>query len=176
MTQGGDVHNEVKLDVRNLQPEDFDSLKDVMERVYPHLGGAWTRHQYMTMLKTFQEGQICIVDNEKVVAAAFSLVVDYDKFGNEHTYDEITDPRFYSQQAAIHAHLISSSPPFFPPLVTFKGKGEARLGTRLHRAGSPEAHAPISAATATQYQPAKSFPHQIPIMEGSTTAPGRASS
>lgn len=90
MTQGGDVHNEVKLDVRNLQPEDFDSLKDVMERVYPHLGGAWTRHQYMTMLKTFQEGQICIVDNEKVVAAAFSLVVDYDKFGNEHTYDEIT--------------------------------------------------------------------------------------
>lgn len=85
-----DINNEVKLKLRNLQVDDFASVKAIMDRVYPGMGGAWPKKKYLSMLKAFPEGQICIDDNGVVVAAAFAVVVDYDKFGDEHTYDEIT--------------------------------------------------------------------------------------
>lgn len=78
------------LELRNLEEGDYDDLRGVMEEVYPELGGAWSRRQYLKQLSTFPEGQICIVDMGKVVAAAFSVIVDYDKFGDVHTYEEIT--------------------------------------------------------------------------------------
>ena len=46
--------------------------------------------KFRSILKTFPEGQICIEDDGKVIAAAFAVVVDYDKFGDKHTYMEIT--------------------------------------------------------------------------------------
>lgn len=85
-----EINQDVTLKLRNLQLEDFDDIKQVMDRVYPDLGGAWPKNKYVSMLKTFAEGQICIEDKGKVVAAAFAVIVDYNKFGDEHTYDEIT--------------------------------------------------------------------------------------
>ncbi|MGD9385354.1 MAG: GNAT family N-acetyltransferase [Thioalkalispiraceae bacterium] len=79
-----------RLKLRNLKPEDYDMIKQIMDRVYPGMGGGWARKKYLAMLKVFPEGQICIEDNGTPVAAAFAVIVDYDKFGDEHTYDEIT--------------------------------------------------------------------------------------
>lgn len=84
------ISSEVKLKLRNLRRSDFEYIKAIMNEVYADLGGAWPKTQYLTMLKTFPEGQICIEDNGIPVAAAFSVIVDYNKFGDEHTYDEIT--------------------------------------------------------------------------------------
>ncbi|WP_461515665.1 GNAT family N-acetyltransferase [Porticoccus sp.] len=82
--------SEHKLNLRHLQLEDYTELKEIMDRVYPGLGGAWPEKKFRAQLAVFPEGQICIEDHGKVVAAAFSVVVDYDKFGDHHTYDEIT--------------------------------------------------------------------------------------
>lgn len=85
-----EIHGDVRLKLRNLQPEDFSDIKAIMDQVYPTLGGGWPEKKFRAMLKVFKEGQICIEDNGRVVAAALSVIVDYDKFGDEHTYDEIT--------------------------------------------------------------------------------------
>jgi predicted amidohydrolase/GNAT superfamily N-acetyltransferase len=85
-----DIQSDVNLKLRNLRTEDFDDIKAIMDEVYQNLGGSWPKKKYVAMLKVFKEGQICIEDNGKVIAAAFSVVVEYDKFGDEHTYDEIT--------------------------------------------------------------------------------------
>lgn len=80
-----------RLRLRNLKLDDYADIKRIMDTVYSgSLGGGWPEKKYKTMLKTFPEGQICIEDNGRVVAAAFAVVVDYDKFGDNHTYDEIT--------------------------------------------------------------------------------------
>lgn len=80
-----------QLSLRTLKLEDFDDIKAMMDRVYSgSMGGSWTPKQYRTFLNTFSEGQICIEDNGRVVAAAFAVVVDYEKFGDNHTYEEIT--------------------------------------------------------------------------------------
>ncbi|MGB5324032.1 MAG: GNAT family N-acetyltransferase [Pseudomonadales bacterium] len=96
MSNTDDIGSDVTLLIRNLRPEDFDTIKDIMDRVYPGMGGAWPKKKYIAMLKTFSEGQICIEDNGSVIAAAFAVIVDYHKFGDEHTYEEITGNAYLS--------------------------------------------------------------------------------
>ncbi|MEP3855915.1 MAG: bifunctional GNAT family N-acetyltransferase/carbon-nitrogen hydrolase family protein [Porticoccus sp.] len=81
---------EHKLTLRHLQKEDYPNLKALMDYVYPGLGGAWPLKKFRAQLAVFPEGQICIEDHGIIVAAAFSVIVDYDKFGDQHTYEEIT--------------------------------------------------------------------------------------
>lgn len=78
------------LELRSLEPEDFSAIKAIMDNIYEAFGGAISKKKYLAQLVAFPEGQFCIVDNGIVVAAAFSVVVDYEKFGDKHTYDEIT--------------------------------------------------------------------------------------
>jgi len=91
MTDDSIIENaEHKLKLRHLTLDDFEDVKKLMDDVYPGLGGAWPKKKYRSQLTIFPEGQICIEDMGVVVAAAFSVIVDYDKFGDQHTYDEIT--------------------------------------------------------------------------------------
>jgi predicted amidohydrolase/ribosomal protein S18 acetylase RimI-like enzyme len=78
------------LHLRIVTMNDYNDIKEIMDRVYSNAGGSWTRKELKSMVKYFPQGQICIEDNGKVVAAAFSLIVDYSKFGDSHTYKEIT--------------------------------------------------------------------------------------
>ncbi|MFN6945795.1 MAG: GNAT family N-acetyltransferase [Cytophagaceae bacterium] len=82
--------SEHRLHLRNITMEDYDQIKEIMELVYSNAGGAWTKRELKSQLKHFPEGQICIEDNGKLVAAAFSLIVDYKEYGDRHTYKEIT--------------------------------------------------------------------------------------
>lgn len=79
-----------KLTLRNLQESDYLDVKEMMDAVYSLFGGAWPLSKFKAMLTTFPAGQLCIEDNGKVVAAALSLIVRYDNFGDNHTYDQIT--------------------------------------------------------------------------------------
>ncbi|WP_226390523.1 bifunctional GNAT family N-acetyltransferase/carbon-nitrogen hydrolase family protein [Penaeicola halotolerans] len=80
---------EHRLKLRNCRLADYQDIKEIMTAIYSDLG-AWTKQEFKKQLNAFPEGQICIEDNGKVVAAALSLIVKYDKFGDNHTYDEIT--------------------------------------------------------------------------------------
>lgn len=81
-------HHRLKL--RQLRLSDHDDIKEIMKIVYAQAGGAWTKKEFKNQLKAFPEGQICIEVDDKVVAGALSIIVDYSKFGDNHTYDEIT--------------------------------------------------------------------------------------
>ena len=91
MTKIIDIESvEHRLNLRNLVADDYPDLKKIMDVLYPGMGGAWPEEKYRAQLSAFPDGQICIEDNGKVVAAAFSLIVDYEKFGDQHTYNQIT--------------------------------------------------------------------------------------
>lgn len=77
--------------VRNLQMEDYDELKSCMINAYARMPGAyWKEHHIRQLLDIFPEGQLVVTFNDQVVGGALSLVVDYDRFGDDHTYSEIT--------------------------------------------------------------------------------------
>jgi len=78
------------IELRHLRLDDFEAIKSLMDVVYVNVGGAFTKKRYFAQINTFADGQICIEDKGRIVAAAFSVIVDYDKFGDKHTYEEIT--------------------------------------------------------------------------------------
>jgi predicted amidohydrolase/ribosomal protein S18 acetylase RimI-like enzyme len=83
--------DELKVMVRRLELADYKDLLESMKLAYTSFDeGMWKRRHVAKLLKIFPEGQIAVEVNGKVVGCALSLIVDYDKFGDSHTYDEIT--------------------------------------------------------------------------------------
>jgi len=82
--------SELKIELRNLKLEDYLELKAAMEDSYHDVDeDPWTKDDIQTLLDIFPQGQICITANEVVVGCALALVVDYKKFGDNHSYTQI---------------------------------------------------------------------------------------
>ena len=79
-----------KLILRALKRSDYKAVKAIMEKVYSNMEGAWAADEYAALIRKFPEGQICIEDNGKIVAAALAIIVQYSDFGDKHTYAKIT--------------------------------------------------------------------------------------
>lgn len=121
-------HSEHHLALRHLLLDDYADVSELMNLVYPTLGGAWPKRKFQAQLKTFPEGQICIEDKGRVVACAFSVIVDYDKFGDKHTYDEITGDAYLSTHDP-NGDVLYGVDVFVHP--DYRG---LRLGRRLYEA------------------------------------------
>lgn len=81
----------MNIEIRKLTLEDYNDLKESMEQAYDTLGGQiWSKQTIAKLLKLFPEGQLCIAVDEKVVACSLSIIVDYDEYGDKHTYQMIT--------------------------------------------------------------------------------------
>jgi len=80
---------EHKLITRNLRLDDYDALYSIFERAYKQLDTPWTKNEIANLINRFPEGQICIEDNGKAVAAALSIVIDFSLFGYQHSYEQI---------------------------------------------------------------------------------------
>lgn len=81
---------DLKIELRNLQLNDYLELKKAMEHSYHDVDDdPWTHDDIRTLLEKFPEGQICITANEKVIGCALSIIVDYKRFGDNHTYEQI---------------------------------------------------------------------------------------
>lgn len=77
---------------RNLQLEDYDQIVEVMKKCYPMMkGDVWLKSQIKKLVTIFPEGQVCVEDHGRVVAFALSIIVDYSKFGDSHSYEQIID-------------------------------------------------------------------------------------
>ena len=78
------------LNARTLKLEDYKSVRELTKEIYPDMG-EWKKKEYEFLIKSFPEGQIGIEDNGKIVAAAFAIIIDFSKWGDKHTYEQITD-------------------------------------------------------------------------------------
>ena len=81
----------MNIETRKLTLEDYEDLKESMLQAYDTLGGQiWSKSTIAKLLKLFPEGQLCIAVDDKVVACSLSIIVDYDEYGDKHTYKNIT--------------------------------------------------------------------------------------
>lgn len=120
--------SEHRLELRNLRMEDYERIKEIMDTVYPTMGGGWPKNKYRAMLMAFPEGQICLEDNGVAIAAAFAVIVDYDKFGDEHTYDQITG------NAYLTTHDPNGDVLYGVDIFVDPAYRDMRLGRRLYEA------------------------------------------
>lgn len=79
-----------KIEIRYLTMDDYQELKTANKAAYSRMPqNYWTEKEFKRLLKVFPEGQIGVAVNGKIVGCALSLIVDYNRFGDEHTYEEI---------------------------------------------------------------------------------------
>lgn len=84
------------IELRNLKITDYPELRSSMLKAYAGTETAWSEKQIRRLLERFPEGQLCILVNNKIVGAALSIIVDYAKFGDNHTYRQILDNYTFS--------------------------------------------------------------------------------
>jgi ribosomal protein S18 acetylase RimI-like enzyme len=80
-----------KIEMRNLELSDYLELKHSMEEAYKNSGNTpWREKQIKKLLDIFPEGQIAVLVDGKIVGTALTLIINYDKFSDDHTYEQIT--------------------------------------------------------------------------------------
>lgn len=83
---------ELKIELRQLQHNDYEDVKECMIKAYQ--GGLkhqyWSKESIDELINLFPDGQLGVEVNGKIAAVALAIIVDYKKFGDNHTYEQIT--------------------------------------------------------------------------------------
>ncbi|MCB0570992.1 MAG: bifunctional GNAT family N-acetyltransferase/carbon-nitrogen hydrolase family protein [Phaeodactylibacter sp.] len=80
-----------KIELRNLELSDYRELKQAMLEAYPDwVNPAWTEGQIRTLLEIFPDGQLVILADDKVVGSALSIIIHYEDFEDDESYDAVT--------------------------------------------------------------------------------------
>lgn len=79
-----------QIEIKQISIEDYEHLLDSMKASYPAFTSYWSRRAIDKLISIFPEGQIGAYIDEKIVGCALSLIVDYERFGDRHTYAQIT--------------------------------------------------------------------------------------
>src|SRR5690554_7164155 len=88
-----------KVELRNLEVEDYIELKNSMLQAYEEgvEDPYWKKEEIRRLLKIFSEGQLVIVVDDVVVGAALWLIVDDNVALSNYIYNDIiTDSIFLS--------------------------------------------------------------------------------
>ncbi len=73
-----------KVEIRNLQKEDYDQLASSFTRVYADGSDVfWTPEQIDKLIRIFPEGQIVTVVDDKIVGCALSIILNYNDVKND---------------------------------------------------------------------------------------------
>jgi predicted amidohydrolase/GNAT superfamily N-acetyltransferase len=115
------------IELKFLTLEDYEALKQATIQSYGSLPNSyWKLDEIGRLISIFPEGQVVIKVDGEIAGCALSIVVDFDKIDNQHTYDDITsDPTF-----AIHdskGDVLYGIDVFIKP--NYRG---LRLGRRLY--------------------------------------------
>jgi predicted amidohydrolase len=79
-----------KVELRFLTLDDYEDIKETMIEAYSGMSDTfWEREHIRKLINIFPEGQVAIAVNNKVVGCALSIIVNYEEFGDNHTYHEI---------------------------------------------------------------------------------------
>ncbi|MBN2527512.1 MAG: GNAT family N-acetyltransferase [Deltaproteobacteria bacterium] len=118
-----------KVELRNLTIDDYQGLKESMIAAYENWTGAlWEKKDIDRLLKVFPEGQFAVLMDNKIAGCALSLIIDYDRFGNSHTFRDITGKMTFSTHSP-KGDVLYGIEVFVSP--KFRG---LRLGRRLYDA------------------------------------------
>jgi len=119
-----------KIEIGHLIYEDFQQLLTAMKAAYPRWSGNyWSPETIQKLINKFPEGQIVIKADGVVVGCALSIIVNYNKFGDSHTYTQITGNYTFNTHDPLKGDVLYGIEIFIHP--DYRG---LRLGRRLYDA------------------------------------------
>jgi len=79
------------VELKLLELKEYIELKEAMISAYRSMPGSyWKEHHIRTLIEKFPEGQVVIKVDGKIAGAALSIIVDWERTEDIHTYEEIT--------------------------------------------------------------------------------------
>lgn len=115
------------IELSILSMKDYQELKDAMIASYTNFPDSyWQEHHIQSLITKFPEGQIVIKVNNEIAGCALSIILDYDKFDDQHTYREITGDYTFDTHTS-EGDILYGIEVFIKP--DFRG---LRLGRRLY--------------------------------------------
>ncbi|WP_294312655.1 carbon-nitrogen hydrolase family protein [uncultured Chryseobacterium sp.] len=119
----------MQIETRALTVADYPELVETMKRAYPQMSEyVWSRRSIEKLTTIFQKGQICITVDGKLAAVALSIIVNYDEFGDDHTYSDITG------NYTFNTHISTGNVLYGIEVFVDPEFRELRLGRRLYDA------------------------------------------
>ncbi len=110
-----------------LKMSDYEDLKNAMKEAYSNMPESyWKEHHIKTLIDKFPEGQVGLKVDGELAGCALSIIVDYSKFDDKHTYQEITGAYTFNTHTA-NGDKLYGIDIFIRP--KFRG---LRLGRRLY--------------------------------------------
>ncbi|HEV2832037.1 MAG TPA: GNAT family N-acetyltransferase, partial [Hanamia sp.] len=118
------------IEIGNLKYEDYQELLTTMKVSYPlWSGNYWSAQSISKLINKFPEGQIVIKADDMVVGCTLSIIVDYSRFGDSHTYRQITGNYTFDTHDPENGDVLYGIEIFIHP--EYRG---LRLGRRLYDA------------------------------------------
>jgi predicted amidohydrolase/GNAT superfamily N-acetyltransferase len=115
------------IELTFLQLDDYQELKSVMIESYPGMPHSyWRKDQIKSLINKFAEGQVVVKVNDQMAGCALSIIVDYNKFDDKHTYKQITGNNTFNTHDP-DGDMLYGIEIFIKP--AFRG---LRLGRRLY--------------------------------------------
>ncbi|MBT8385095.1 MAG: GNAT family N-acetyltransferase, partial [Bacteroidia bacterium] len=115
------------IELAFLSLDDYQELKKAMIESYTNMPNSyWKEHHIKSLIEQFSEGQVVIKINDQIAGCALSIIVDYDKFDDHHSYKEITGDYTFNTHTA-KGDVLYGIDVFIKP--EFRG---LRLGRRLY--------------------------------------------
>ena len=119
-----DIEN---IELKFLTIDDYQELKETMINAYTNMPNSyWREHQIQSLIDRFPDGQVVIKINGQLAGCALSIVIDYNKFDEHHTYEEITGNYTFNTHSS-EGDVLYGIDVFIKP--EFRG---LRLGRRLY--------------------------------------------
>lgn len=121
-------HFSQKLTVRNIQDEDIDEIIQIAKVGFGNPEIAFKREHYESQIHIFPEGQVCIEYDGKILGSCSSLIVNFDKYGEDHSFEEISDKGF------IRNHQKNGKNLYGIDVVVHPEYQKMKIGRRLYEA------------------------------------------
>jgi predicted amidohydrolase/ribosomal protein S18 acetylase RimI-like enzyme len=118
---------ESKLIVRNIESKDFDEIIALQKLCFPKMI-PWERDQLSSHIRIFPEGQICVEYDGVIIGSSSSLIINFDEYNEQHSWDEITDEGYITNHDPDGYNLYGMEVMVHPDYRNMK------IGNRLYEA------------------------------------------
>lgn len=80
------------IELTFLSLDDYQELREAMIQIYTNMSSNayWEEEDIKSLIDRFPEGQVVIRINKQIAGCALSIIVDYSKLEDNHTYKQIT--------------------------------------------------------------------------------------
>jgi GNAT superfamily N-acetyltransferase len=114
------------LTITTIAPQHFTALEDLQRACYPTLGAQELMRveHYASQHEVFAEGQIVILDGERVVGQGSGFFIDFDFEDPHHRFSEICDAFYFRNHKPDGAYYYGADISVHPQ---YRGRGIGKL-------------------------------------------------